>query len=210
MAEQRSYPQEKWTLWHSEQLRFYGKPWNPNDKKTAPVMFVYVLNGNPRFRLYMNDGGKKAAIPIAFDPIKFDMILESIMSIANNSTADKIIVSVRASFYEGKKLEKPIVTSRVTIGRDNEGVVYISLHPKDKQPAIFNFLPSFWAELLGSDGEKLSLDKASSICARSWATLIRGMMSSYLVANASNPKEEKESFSNNSARDSSFDEDIPF
>ena len=222
-----------WDLFELKKLKLYGKPWSAADRRLAPSIKLYVVNGNPRFQVYMNKGGTAPAIPIAMDPIIFSYLMESLLAIADNPEADKISLQIKASYLNGQKLDKPTVVAAVTVGRDANKVVYLSIQVKGEQPAVFEFMPSYFAELIGADGENLTPARASNICAKGWAKLMFNLVGHYLVTHVTDPEAGKEkkpynpqgnggggynnngnnNGGNNNASNSNnqgFDSDIPF
>lgn len=220
MAQQNTYIKPAWNVFDLKKLRLTGKPWNAEDKFKAPAISLHVVNGNPRFRLYMNNGGNSNSHPIAFDPYIFSSLLEALREITNSVSADKLTMRIRVSFDKGQRLEKPIVSSTVTVGRDTDGIVYLAVQIKGEPLAIFQFLPSYFAELVGADGEVLPTAKASTIAARGWANLVEKMVPNYLVMHTTDPdigKDPKQSSgkpygTSSSAKSDNWesDFDVPF
>lgn len=168
-----------WNVFDFSKFRMSGKPWNEGDRKTTPSLSVHVINGNPRFRCYFNNGSNNSAIPVAFEPDGFFALLEEIKRIADNPEPDKTTIKIRAQFERGVRLEKPIVTVLLTVGRDNDGYVYIAIQPKGMEMAIFPFKSSYFAEFHGSNGEVLDPKICSSSFAKGWATRLQGMITSW-------------------------------
>lgn len=174
MAENRSFrPQQsprKWSPLDLAKLRLSGKPWSKDDPKLRPSLQVYFgKDGNPRIRVYMNDGSMgQASTSINLDPPHFFGILEDLKRIAANETPNRHQWGVKALFKNGRQMEKPEIVAKVSVGRDSEGVVYIAVATDTSKTALFPFGPNFWFELLGADGEKLHPREASDIMATSW------------------------------------------
>jgi len=214
MADNKLRP--KWTSFELKKLRLFGKPWSEANRREAPALSLHVVNGNPRFRLYYNNGKTNNAFPIAFDPHIFFQLLEALKYIASKPSADKITMEIKATYDKGMKLDKPMVVSKVIVGRDTDGTVYIAIAIKGEQQAIFPFQPSFYASLVGADGEILSPALASTFAAQGYAELMSKMVASHLVVHTTDPdagkapREDKPSSSWKGASEASFDDDIAF
>lgn len=171
-----------WTIWDFTKLRLAGVPWVPGDYKQVPSLITKVVNGNPRFLLYLNHPGSKPnGLPVAFDPAIFGMLTEALLLITEKAEADKITMAVKATYENGIKLDKPKVVSTVTVGRNTDGIIYLAIHIKGEPQAEFHFLPSFFAELLGADGEKLNRATASTLAAKGWVNMITKMVYTYIT-----------------------------
>lgn len=193
MAENRSFrPQQSpntWSVLDLAKLRLSGKPWNKDDPKLRPSLQVYFgKNGNPRIRVYMNDGAMgNASTSINLDPPHFFALLEDLKQISEVEESNRHQWGVKARFKNGRQLEKPEVIAKVSVGRDSEGVVYLAVATDTSKTAIFPFQTNYWFELLGADGEKLDARKASNIMASSW---VKWMHDLYIALLAKLTKEE--------------------
>lgn len=227
MAQQ---PEKAWTFFDLYKMKLFGKSWVEGDRKQSPTLTLKIsADGNPRFMLYMNKGGNAPGNTIALDPIIFYYLLEAMDYIANKSEADRITMPVKSNWVNGKRLDQPVIVSNVSIGRDATGVIFLSILIKgDSAPAVFEFNPSFFGNLLASNGEELSLGLASILVAKGWARLVRDVLGPYYAIKLTNPELGKEpnkypaknnhssnnrGYSNNpSLSSASFDveDDIPF
>lgn len=227
--QQRSFQKPPFTVFDLQKLRLTGKQWTQEDR-AAPTLMVLVHNGNPRFRIYMNDGQNKSAIPVAFDPKDFYALLDGIKEIANDTAVNKIPIKIRVSFDKGARLDKPAISVVVTIGRDTDGFVYIGIQPKGLPQAIFPFIDTTFAEWYSATGEVSPPNIVSSCYARGWARLMEEMVAGWLITHVTtDPNEKKESGQNSggynnsnsagskgkdwsasSAATDEFNDDIPF
>jgi hypothetical protein len=68
-------------------------------------------------------------------------------------------------FGPGKKSDNPMEKGKLTIGRDNEGCVYMGLSGKDITPIKFIFALPMYDELVGEDGSRVNQAEESSFAA---------------------------------------------
>jgi hypothetical protein len=148
---------------------------------------LHVVNGNYRFRLYLNRGGTNS-IPVNFDPIHFHSFLEALKDIVNNDTSDKFSIAHKTNFVNGQRVDTPVTDVVISGGRGTDGVVYISFEVKRSPIAVFPFLPSFYYQYTGSDGQPLIKEKASTYAARGWINLIEKLSDTYLAVKTTEPQ----------------------
>jgi len=206
----RSFPKPPWDIFDLAKLKLKGKPWSRDDN-AAPNCTVKVHNGNPRFRLYMNNTpGSTNSKTVAVAPFIFSQMLETVKLVAENTATDKYTFDIKESYMGGQKLDKPMVTSRVTIGRDTEGYVYLAFSFKgEKDPAIFLFQDDYFASLQDATGESLNVSLCSSLMAKGWARLMENMFAIFLVTQTKDPEAGKEKQSNAGSSNSSYSKTKP-
>jgi len=178
-----------WDIFHLKKFKMYGTPWNPDDRTKCPTAQFYIVNGNPRFKLYMNDGSENKAYSFALSPGIAATIFIAVIEIANR-TAEKSRYSwkLRSMFpHIGPRTEKPQIISTITVGRDSDDVVYMALHVKGLNVAKFPFIADFYAEMTGEDGESLGNSFASTLVSKGWATQFMEIMNTYLVTRTKEP-----------------------
>lgn len=211
-----------WDIFQLKKLKLYGAPWDPNDgERKAPSVTFHIVNGNPRLKLYMNDGGESKALSFTFDPIIMATVLNALTKIAQNPEPNLYGWRLKSCYpHTGPRTEQVSVISTFSVGRDNKGVVYMAFQVKGMAVAKFPFTPSFYAEQIGSDGELLDPGIASSLIAEGWAKLYQDLMATYLVVRTKEPPppqnapppRQNQGGSNRSASTGwvASDDDIPF
>ena len=194
MAEYQRYPSsvppgtQPWDIFQLKKLKLYGTPWNPEDRTKCPTVQFYLVNGNPRFKLYMNDGGENKSYTFALNPLIASTFFIALMDVAANPEESRIGWRIKSMFpHIGQRTEKVQVISTITIGRDIEKVVYMAFQVKGLNVARFPFTADYYADMVGEDGEALGNSRASSLVARGWATEFLDMMHIYLVTRCKEP-----------------------
>lgn len=164
---------EKYTRW--------GTHWP--DSKRGPAWSVKLYEGNPRIGIYMNDGSKASNITIATDPFLFNTVMDEIIKVANEHPP--FTPGIRRMFkyknsrdHFNRPLDKPAEITRLMIGRNDKGCVYIAAQMKQiKNIPELVFGQNWWGELADGSGELLSDAEVSSIdaavTANTWKEIIR-------------------------------------
>lgn len=183
MAQPNSYPKPKWSIFDMQQLRLNGAPWDPKNFKQAPNVAMFIVNGNPRFRLYLNNGGKNTALSFKINPYVAATIFEMVEEISKDPAVAYATVQVKGNYHNSpQRLEKPIVTGTVTVGRNSEGLMYVAFQAKGEAMATFPFKPHWLHPVMADQGEPMEPGKLSNILARAWAKTMRGLMFAYYGA----------------------------
>lgn len=181
-------PQAPWSIFKFKKLQRRGVPWDPSNFKLAPTVFLDIVNCNPRFKLYMNEGGESNAINIALDPEIYAWFTESLLYVTEQKDATKLNHNVKGHFgANGVRQEQPFTQSVMTVGRDTDGFVYMAFTIKGKKPAKFIFTDSRYNEFTNSAGEALDNHTKSTICARGWVKMMDHMVFAYLSTKAPEP-----------------------
>lgn len=143
---------------------------------------------NPRITVYTNDPNDTGAdkgygkINANLDLPVFYMLTGLITkAIDYVATADKPdwkdkVENKGFTFFGGKKSDKPAVISSVWVGKDKEGVVWISVVAKDRPIIKFSFAPSDFHNFVHGDGTPYTAGEASVLFADGYVTLLENMM----------------------------------
>ena len=215
MAENRF--RTPWNIWNASKLRMYGEPWDKSSPRDSPNVSLHIVNNNPRFRVYMNDGVNKGPISYTLDPIKVYTFFEAILHAGKNKEPSRVGFELKSTFdHKGRQTDKPAPVSKIFVGRNSDGIIFMAFQAKGEKAAVFNFKSDYYAVLLGSDGEALDPKLASELTARGWVELLKQMVGPFLVVHGKEPP-KRENNNGNSNNDSStsgggdnFDTDIPF
>lgn len=179
---------QKWTIFSHAKLRLSGEPWDKTNPKERPSLMYKVVNNNPRFLLYMNDGKNNNGIPFALDAqIAFQLFTMVEMAVADKDPS-RYSLELKGSFVNGQRQDKPVVVGRIHVGRDTEGVVFIAFQGKGLEAAKFVFRANYFASIHNAEGELLEQRKCSEIVATAWADLMRGLTTSYMVVHGKEPE----------------------
>lgn len=169
--------------------------------KQATLKFNVAKN-YPRIDVYTNDDNdpkSKDPIRAAFDQPSFYLFLTLLEKAANSKEAfEETIENKNYTWFGGKKSEKPEVMSRVTVGKDDKGVVFICVTAKNRPKIKFHVVPTNWNYLVDiNSGEKVGEAKASHYCALAWKDMLSQMLGTYLVFNFEEEEQKDNSRNNN-------------
>jgi len=179
---------EPFDPFNNKRLFLYGTPWNKDEPRNTPKVSFHITNNSPRFRLYMNNGKQDKPIAFPMDPLVYSGLFDTLIEVAKNPDAEKVTWEIRSCFpHNGPRTEKPQPISRVMVGRDTDGTVYVAFQAVGEDLAKFSFRAPGFSSLIGADGERLDSKRASEISAIGWCKLLSSMMTTYLVTNAVDP-----------------------
>lgn len=176
---------------------------------SAPGKFATLswrlVSNNPRISVYTNDPADmtekngNGLIAAAMDAPVFFALMRLMYKIIDgpNGVKEKI-ENKNYIFPGGKRSEKPVVVSEIIVGKDDEGVVFISVVAYDKsRPRIkFELLPNEFHCLYHQNGQQFTKAEASEIYARGYMQCVEGLMTHLLVTEWVEP-EKKENNGNN-------------
>ena len=215
------HPVYAWNLFNEIKFRLQGDMLKPGDVRSRPTLFINIKDNAPILSFWLNNGGEAKVQNVVFEKIEdYAMLMELIIDTANNPANDKNTMEFFSyTFFNGSRSETPQKTVAITVGRNSEGVIYMSVHFKKEQPVSINFLPSIsldgtaFIRLLGGNGEPVSSSVLSSLKARAWAIAFRDMVLGSVIKNAAEPikKEAKPNgIVGGGYKPQSFDNDVSF
>lgn len=150
---------EKYTRW--------GTNWP--DTKKSPAFSVGLYEGNPRLKIFLNNGSKNPNQTVATDPFLFKQFITLLKQVASEKPPYQPGVRWTHRFKNsrdnfGRPMDKPAEVSRLMIGRNADLAVYIAVQLKGvKEIPELVFGQNFWGELADGSGELLSAAACSSI-----------------------------------------------
>lgn len=171
MAEQPKKP----TIIELDRLRLFADhPDIPNVRSQLAWCF---REGYPRLTVYTNDPnlqGMDRIIYAPFDPINVQSFLSVFEDIARSNVKKEYVINCyNAEWKDGKAIpNSKVLQSAVTIGKDEEGVVWLMVIA-DKKPRIrFNVLVDEWHTIY-RDGVQFTKAEVSKLQALSLVTILR-------------------------------------
>lgn len=219
--------QPSWTPFNLYALTLWGKPWNNEDKKTAPRFYPYVSeDGSLCFGIYFNDGKIRDAIRVKLDAVTAEMLFEIINRVIS-SPPDKPYKRKlsKTSMYShrGKISDKPTEVLTFSIGKTDDGVVYLAIQPVGERMAVFPFnegLP-FGLNVCETNNEKVATAELSELRAKAWINIVRQFYINHLFFKQKKPPEKEQSgkgsnfssgssFNNSSQSSNEFQSDPSF
>lgn len=206
--------------------------------KYASLIWGLYAN-NPRITVYTNDPNDQGAskdygkIMAKLDAPVFFAFLELLTRATEESTPldwKAKLENKNFIFPGGKRSDAPVVVSELWVGKDKEGMVWISIVDRNKERPRIKFLigTSDFHRFLNADGTPMDAGETSQMFAKGYIKLLQQMMSTMLCTHWVEPEAKPQtggnrpSYGNNNqgnqggntraqSRDtSSNDEDIPF
>jgi uncharacterized membrane protein YgcG len=189
MSDFRGPTREKICLDHNK-LRL-GTPCPTAEGKWSGLVWGIHKN-NPRITVYTGDPAdntsrtNNGAIRAELDAGLL-MVVINLLREANKAEAGwkKCLKNFNYTFFGGKRSDKPVNTSDVWIGKDKEGLTYISVidATNKERPVIkFNIAPAWtWAKLYHADGQQFSKEEASTIFTEGYANLLEQLYTQLIV-----------------------------
>lgn len=158
---------------------FWGEP-----SKKASLVWSLVSN-NPRIVVYTNEPdvpAEKAKINANLDlPVFFTMLEVLNQIIEGPNGRQEMVQNKNFIFPGGKRSEKPVVTSKICIGKNEEGVVWISVVAKDSPKIQFPFTVSDFHQFQHADGTPYTKAENSVVAARGYMRLLQLLMTQVAV-----------------------------
>lgn len=164
--------------------------------KFSSLSWRLVAN-NPRICVYTNDPADmtekngNGLIAAALDAPVFFMLVNMLYKVIDAAPGHREkIENKNYIFPGGKRSEKPVVVSEIIIGKDDEGVVFISVVAYDKsRPRIkFDMLPNEFHNFYHKNGEQFTKAEASALYAKGYVECLKGLMTHLLVTEWTEPE----------------------
>lgn len=145
----------------------------PSQGATKPASLAFSLVANqPRIDVYTNVPNDKqnGNIRAAMDAPTFWALIEALKIVIDGEAGQKIsIPNKNYTWWEGKRSDEPKLVSTTIVGKDKEGVVFISVVAKDRPFIKFPFLPSLFHTLVKADGSGFTDAEMSILYAKGYA-----------------------------------------
>lgn len=152
-------------------------------------------------------------------------MVETVKMLINDPTINKAAYRVKDFvFFGGGKSDEPKVKATLTVGRDNEGCMYMGLSGKDIQPIKFVFALSKYDEIV--IGETETAAATSVFAAKVFCTAFGGLLPIVMAIGYKEPEKKEKPAGGNGGGNSygggnrggnsgggnsgSFDNDLPF
>jgi hypothetical protein len=153
-----------------------------------------LVNNNPRITVYTNDPNDTkdyGKITAALDAPTFFAFLNGLKKAVDTPSSEKfeqlIIENSNFIFPGGKRSEKPVVVSRLIVGRDDDGTVWISVTAQGRPNIKFPFTTPEFHSLIKKNGDKLDVGEASKIYANAYHAVLTAVMAHMLVSHYVEP-----------------------
>ena len=174
--------------------------------KTAALVWGLYSN-NPRITVWTNDPndtGKSNSfgkISANLDMPMFYMVMGYLTKAIESPVEVKYKFENKGTtWYDNKPSQEPALLSELWVGKDKDGIVWISVQAPSGQnrPRIkFTFAPNDFHHLLHGDGTPISAAEASTMFAKGYVCLLEKMMSVIAANNWVAPVKKDQSGGNN-------------
>jgi hypothetical protein len=164
----------------------------PTAQGKQSVLQVSVVSNNPRITVYTGDPEDNTErngygkIQANMNTLVFYQLLEFIKRAARSKEECKFrIENKNYTWFGGKRSEKPVVISETLVGRDKDGLTWISImSPDNARPKIrFVFESDMFHNLVKDDGSAFDRSEASSLMALAYAKAMGDIVPQILVNN---------------------------
>lgn len=148
-------------------------------KKSNLVWGIY--EGNPRISVYIGDPeGKKVEAKI--DAPVFEAFLQLIERAATEAPEWKThIDNMNFVWFGGKKSDSPELVSRLSVGKEKDGQIWISVTDKVAPKVRFFFVNPDMHSFVHGDGTAWTHGETSAAFAKSMVSILRNTMSELFV-----------------------------
>lgn len=144
-----------------------------------------IYNNNPRLMVYTNDPNDKAdygKITAALDPYVFNVFLEQLNRVALAKEPVEFLIDNKGyDFRGGKRSEQMVVQTSIRFGKNDQGVVWISVEKPNRPKIIFEFGYSMYHVLAKADGTPLAKSDTSKLFALATIKALTDIYNTYLV-----------------------------
>ena len=173
MAEQRD-PND--SIKEISRMRMFGKPVSGSNR--SPQLAWGIWRANPRITVFINgpqDQAGKGIISAPMDPITMMTLLDDIIVVANGPNGVHESVScwtTAKSDNNNAVAAEKVLLSEVHYGKDDKGIVWISVQAKDQPKVRFDYRMADWHEMF-IDGQAATESTASAKRAKSAMEILK-------------------------------------
>lgn len=168
----------------------------PNSKGKRAGLLWQLINNNPRIVVYTNDPDDQAdygKITAALDAPTFFAFLNLIdNAIKAEGEYKEKIDNANYTWPGGKRSETPSVVSSLIVGKDADGLIWISVSAPRRPQIKFPFINPEFHNFFHRDGSPYEKAEVSAIMAKSYLDILRGMMAQLLVTEYVEPKPKED------------------
>jgi len=210
-------------------LKIIGEP--QNGSKRRPTLGWSIVKNHPRIDVWTNIDGDKnnGNIRAAMDSPTFFVLLTFLkQAIEAEPGFKQAVENMGYTWFQNKRSEETKVLSTTHIGKDKNGIVYISVVAHDRPKIKFDFRSGIYHKLRNADGSDFTKEQDSIAYASAYLGLLSGLVPAVLEGEYVEPPPRdmngtggnggggwKGNNNNNSqapkaAASNDFDDDIPF
>ena len=166
-----------------DKLNLYATPEKTGAR--SPKLCWAVIFNNPRLTVYTNDPALQnkendwGRITARLDIIVAQSVLELLLKLVDepNDTKYKVENYNNPITANGERTQTPIHINDIYIGKDKEGIIWLSVVEKDKPKIKFNLEFTDYHHLQHGDGTPVTRADASKLVTRAYC----GLLSKFLT-----------------------------
>lgn len=171
----------------------------PNVQGKYASLIWGLYSNNPRITVYTNDPNDNNApgygkISANLDlPVFYAFLHMLNMAIEAPGEYKNKVENKNYIFPGGKRSDTPVVVSELHVGKDKDGVLWISVTDamKKERPRIkFKFTPGDFHQFQHGDGRPYTEGEASVLFAKGYVNLLNSMMAHLAVVNYVEPPQK--------------------
>ena len=161
----------KESILKSKKFALYGV-YNP-EAKGVPKLFFDVYNGNPSINVFPNDPSDSERKPISgkMDPYAWGAFIAACKKIIAGPNGESIYMSNRSG-----PPKSTFVDSKTVVGKDSDGVIYLSVIKEGRAQKKFKILPAQYHGFVTKDGTAVSDGDASFLFATGFIDTLNSFM----------------------------------
>lgn len=158
----------------------------PNSAGKSARLSWGLVDNNPRITVHTNDPNDSSndygRISAHLDAPTLFAIFELLRKVIHNPGKCRFKVDcLKYTFPNGKRSEKPSVTASVVVGKDDAGVVWISLSAYQRPQIQFRFSNPDFHHFINEDGSRFTHEEVSTQYAKAYLNLLERMYAHLLV-----------------------------
>jgi hypothetical protein len=161
-----------------------------------------LYSNNPRITVYTNDPDDtrdNGKITAALDAPVFFAFLELLSNAIKSKTEYRAKIDNKNFIFPGgKRSETPVLVSSLIVGRDEEGVVFISVVANNRPIIKFPFVNPDFHHFFHTSGDPYSKAEVSTLMAMAYLKMMTTMMTVAMDTNYTPPKPREDSPQGNS------------
>lgn len=163
----------------------------PNVQNVRSKLSFGFRDGNPRITVFTNDPNdtvQRGIIYAGMSPETFEIFTLLFDTVIRSKEEIKQVVECYTQRYEDNKpTGERILNSQVWIGRDADGLIWLSVTAKGRPQIRFTFQVSEWHKLLKGDGTQFTEAEGSRLAAMAHLNLLRQVYGPMLAQYLQNP-----------------------
>ena len=164
-----------------DKLALYTKPASPEDK-TAKLIWSVVFN-NPRITVYtnkkeaMNKDNDWGRIIARLDIMVAFSIIEALKAIGDKENGERVVIkNMNYPIVNNTRSDTAMHVNDIIVGKDKEGIVWLSVIQEGKPNIKFNIGLSDYHEFYHGDGSAYTPSEVSILATKAYTNILEKMM----------------------------------